>query len=135
MEPVGSLPWITSHLQERFPSSLYKIIITMFLKELASKTFWICTMTMEKVISVSDVIHVKQLSELVCYSSLPCFLRSILILYSYLFLSFAELLCCICCEIYLSKFCISFLSFQSEICSVICNITDLTDIVSLVDLY
>ena len=35
------LPWIISHLQWHFPSSLYEIIITTFLKELASKTFWI----------------------------------------------------------------------------------------------
>jgi len=78
---------------------------------------------------------VKPLSELTCYSSLPCFLRSILILYSYLLLSLPELLCCIGFEVYLFKFCISFLSFQSEICSVIYNITDLTDIAPLGDLY
>lgn len=41
MKPEGSLPWIISHLQGHFPSSLYKIVITTFLKELASKMFWI----------------------------------------------------------------------------------------------
>jgi len=53
MKPEGSLPWILSHLQGHFPSSLYKMIITTFLKELASKTFWIffCTEAVEKVIS------------------------------------------------------------------------------------
>jgi len=80
------------------------------------------------------IIHVKPLSELIWYSSLPYFLRSILILYSYLLLSLPELLCSIGCEVYLYKLCISFLSFQSEICSVIYNITDLTVITPLGDL-
>lgn len=90
---------------------------------------------MEKV--VSEVIllfmrnHYQNLYATVHYH---IFLRSTLILYSYL-LSLPELLRYIDYEVYLFKFCISFLPFQSEICSVIYNITDLTDIAPLGDLY
>jgi len=134
MKPQGSLPWIISHLQGHFPSSLYKIIITTFLKELASKMFWIFFVQRQwKKSSVKW--YYCSLSELICYSSLQYFLRSMLILYSYLLFSLPELLCCIGYEVYLFKFCISFLSFQSEICSFIYNITDLTDIAPLGDLW
>jgi hypothetical protein len=50
-------------------------------------------------------------------------------------LSLPELLCWIGHEFYLFKFCISFLSFQNEIYSVIYNVTDLTVIVPQGDLY
>jgi hypothetical protein len=107
MKSEGSLPWIISHLQGHSPSSLYKMIIITFLKELASKTFWIFFLYRGsgKSHQWSDIIiHVKPLSELTCYSSLPYFLRSILISYSYLLLSLPELLCCIGYEVYLFKF-------------------------------